>query len=219
MARLGYDRYGAVGNDAGSMISPELGRNDPDHVVGVHVTQMFSFPSGDPAEMTDLSAGRARAARNAPVVLREQVQLQHAHVAAAADARLRAQRLAGRAAGVERPAARRGPGSRLRPHQRDDLLADADRHLGGPPVLRERARGAARPSRRPCPSVSPGSGATSTASAGSPSGTTATSSTGRRTTTAATSRRTRLPTCTPPTSASSSARSAAEAVPWGAFGM
>ena len=56
MARLGYERYGAVGNDAGSMISPELGRNDPDHVVGVHVTQLFSFPSGDPDEMTDLSA-------------------------------------------------------------------------------------------------------------------------------------------------------------------
>jgi pimeloyl-ACP methyl ester carboxylesterase len=56
MARLGYERYGAVGNDAGSMISPELGRNDPDHVLGVHVTQLFSFPSGDPDEMTDLSA-------------------------------------------------------------------------------------------------------------------------------------------------------------------
>ena len=56
MARLGYDRYGAVGNDAGSMISPELGRIDPDHVVGVHVTQVFSFPSGDPAEMQDLSS-------------------------------------------------------------------------------------------------------------------------------------------------------------------
>jgi pimeloyl-ACP methyl ester carboxylesterase len=55
MARLGYQRYGAVGNDAGSMISPELGRIDPDHVVGVHVTQLFSFPSGDPAEMKDLS--------------------------------------------------------------------------------------------------------------------------------------------------------------------
>jgi epoxide hydrolase len=54
MARLGYDRYGAVGNDAGSMISPELGRIDPEHVVGVHVTQLFSFPSGDPAEMKDL---------------------------------------------------------------------------------------------------------------------------------------------------------------------
>ena len=54
MARLGYDRYGAVGNDAGSMISPELGRIDPDHVTGVHVTQLFSFPSGDPNEMNGL---------------------------------------------------------------------------------------------------------------------------------------------------------------------
>ena len=54
MARLGYERYGAVGNDAGSMISPELGRIDP-HVIGVHVTQLFSFPSGDPAEMADLT--------------------------------------------------------------------------------------------------------------------------------------------------------------------
>jgi epoxide hydrolase len=56
MRRLGYERYGAVGNDAGSMISPEVGRLDPEHVVGVHVTQVFSFPSGDPAEMADLSA-------------------------------------------------------------------------------------------------------------------------------------------------------------------
>jgi len=55
MARLGYERYGAVGNDAGSMISPEIGRYDPDHVVGVHVTQVFSFPSGDPAEFEDLT--------------------------------------------------------------------------------------------------------------------------------------------------------------------
>lgn len=55
MARLGYTRYGAVGNDAGSMISPELGRIDPDHVAGVHVTQLFSFPSGSPDEMKDLS--------------------------------------------------------------------------------------------------------------------------------------------------------------------
>lgn len=55
MRRLGYDRYGAVGNDAGSMISPEVGRIDPEHVVGVHVTQIFSFPSGDPAEMAGLT--------------------------------------------------------------------------------------------------------------------------------------------------------------------
>ncbi|WP_433536421.1 epoxide hydrolase family protein [Micromonospora sp. CA-249363] len=55
MNRLGYDSYGAVGNDAGSMISPELGRIDRKHVLGVHVTQIFSFPSGDPAEFADLS--------------------------------------------------------------------------------------------------------------------------------------------------------------------
>lgn len=55
MARLGYERYGAIGNDAGSMISPELGRLEPERVVGVHVTQLFSFPSGDPAELADLS--------------------------------------------------------------------------------------------------------------------------------------------------------------------
>jgi hypothetical protein len=55
MRRLGYDRYGAVGNDAGSMISPELGRVDGGHVLGVHVTQLFSFPSGDPAEFEGLA--------------------------------------------------------------------------------------------------------------------------------------------------------------------
>jgi pimeloyl-ACP methyl ester carboxylesterase len=56
MRRLGYQRYGAAGNDAGSMISPELGRLDPEHVIAVHVTQVFSFPSGDPAEFQDMSA-------------------------------------------------------------------------------------------------------------------------------------------------------------------
>jgi pimeloyl-ACP methyl ester carboxylesterase len=56
MDRLGYQRYGAAGNDAGSMISPEVGRIDPEHVVGVHVTQVFSFPSGDPAEFEGMSA-------------------------------------------------------------------------------------------------------------------------------------------------------------------
>src|SRR5918998_670392 len=55
MARLGYERYGAHGNDGGSMVSPEIGRHDPERVVGVHVTQLFSFPSGDPAELENLS--------------------------------------------------------------------------------------------------------------------------------------------------------------------
>ncbi|MGY1805857.1 epoxide hydrolase family protein [Blastococcus sp. SYSU D00669] len=55
MRRLGYDRYGAVGNDVGSNVSPALGRVDAAHVVGVHVTQLFAFPSGDPAEFAALS--------------------------------------------------------------------------------------------------------------------------------------------------------------------
>ena len=55
MHRLGYDRYGAHGGGGGSYISPEVGRQDAEHVVGVHVTQLFSFPSGDPAEFAKLS--------------------------------------------------------------------------------------------------------------------------------------------------------------------
>jgi pimeloyl-ACP methyl ester carboxylesterase len=56
MGRLGYDRYGTHGNDAGALVSPELGRVAPEAVVGVHVNQIFSFPSGDPAEFEGLSA-------------------------------------------------------------------------------------------------------------------------------------------------------------------
>jgi len=55
MQRLGYDRYGAHGNDGGSQVSPEMGRFAPEHVIAVHVTQLFSFPSGDPAEFEGLS--------------------------------------------------------------------------------------------------------------------------------------------------------------------
>lgn len=55
MSRLRYQRYGLHGNDAGSMIAPEVGRLDTDHVTGVHVTQVFSFPTGDPTEMEALS--------------------------------------------------------------------------------------------------------------------------------------------------------------------
>jgi pimeloyl-ACP methyl ester carboxylesterase len=61
MARLGYERFGAVGNDAGSMIAPEQGRLAPDRVLGVHVTQLFSFPSGDPAEFAALDETGRRA--------------------------------------------------------------------------------------------------------------------------------------------------------------
>jgi pimeloyl-ACP methyl ester carboxylesterase len=55
MHRLGYDRYAAAGNDGGSMIAPEMSRIDAEHVIGVHVTQLFSFPSGDPAEFASFT--------------------------------------------------------------------------------------------------------------------------------------------------------------------
>jgi len=43
------------------MISPGMGRIAPENVIGVHVTQLFSFPSGDPAEFADLSADDQKA--------------------------------------------------------------------------------------------------------------------------------------------------------------
>lgn len=60
MNRLGYERYAAHGGDGGSLITRALGMVDPEHVVGVHVLQLFSFPSGDPAEMADLSEEETR---------------------------------------------------------------------------------------------------------------------------------------------------------------
>ncbi|WP_405103743.1 epoxide hydrolase family protein [Micromonospora sp. NBC_01412] len=61
MKRLGYDRYGAQGGDTGAIITPELGRIDSDHVIGVHVNNLGTFPSGDPAELAGLTeADQAR---------------------------------------------------------------------------------------------------------------------------------------------------------------
>lgn len=47
MARLGFDRYGAHGGDAGSLVSPELGRIDTEHVVGVHMNGPITIPVWD----------------------------------------------------------------------------------------------------------------------------------------------------------------------------
>lgn len=55
MRRLGYSSYSVQGGDAGSVISLELGRLDPEHVVGVHVNMLLTFPSGAPEEMAGLS--------------------------------------------------------------------------------------------------------------------------------------------------------------------
>ena len=55
MQRLGYERYGAQGGDTGSIVSPQLGRIDAEHLIGVHVNNLGTFPSTDPDEIADLS--------------------------------------------------------------------------------------------------------------------------------------------------------------------
>ncbi len=63
MDRLGYDRYGVQGGDVGAFIAPLIGRAAPEHVIGVHVNALLTFPNGDPAIMGALTdAERARLA-------------------------------------------------------------------------------------------------------------------------------------------------------------
>jgi pimeloyl-ACP methyl ester carboxylesterase len=50
MRRLGHSSYGVHGSDAGAMIGRELAVRNPEGFLGAHVLQLFSFPSGDPAE-------------------------------------------------------------------------------------------------------------------------------------------------------------------------
>jgi epoxide hydrolase len=59
MARLGYQRYGAQGSDWGTSISASIGQQDPEHVVGIHLTPPLAPP--DPATFDNLTE-RERAA-------------------------------------------------------------------------------------------------------------------------------------------------------------
>jgi pimeloyl-ACP methyl ester carboxylesterase len=52
---LGYERYGAHGGDAGALATRELGILAPDGLVGIHLLQIFAFPSGAPDEMSKLT--------------------------------------------------------------------------------------------------------------------------------------------------------------------
>ena len=62
MRRLGYDSYGAHGSDGGAMVSRELAILNPEGFLGAHVLQLFSFPSGDPAEFETHGPGGLRGA-------------------------------------------------------------------------------------------------------------------------------------------------------------
>ena len=55
MRRLGYERYGSHGGDLGALVSHELALLQPPGLVGVHVLEIYAFPSGDPAELEGLS--------------------------------------------------------------------------------------------------------------------------------------------------------------------
>jgi hypothetical protein len=66
MRRLGYDRYGAQGGDFGSIVSPDLARVAPDHVVGVHANALVtaSVPQ-EPHDLDELTPeDRERALTN-----------------------------------------------------------------------------------------------------------------------------------------------------------
>ena len=55
MERLGYARYGVQGYDTGSWVAPQMGRQAPGQVIGVHVNAMITFPVGEEGEMDGLS--------------------------------------------------------------------------------------------------------------------------------------------------------------------
>ncbi|MEE3853519.1 epoxide hydrolase family protein [Gordonia sp. LSe1-13] len=54
MRGLGYENYGIHGSDNGALIARELGLLNPEGFLGLHVLQLFSFPSGDPDEFEKL---------------------------------------------------------------------------------------------------------------------------------------------------------------------
>ncbi|GGN88314.1 microsomal epoxide hydrolase [Actinoplanes lobatus] len=60
MARLGHDRYGVHGYDWGAWIAPEVGEQDPQRVIGVHLTAMVTVPAGTDGELDSLSEADQR---------------------------------------------------------------------------------------------------------------------------------------------------------------
>ena len=66
MARLGYDRYGAQGSDWGTSVSASLGRQDPDHVAGIHLMPPLAPPLGDVPPSPAHDAGYSTEQRTRP---------------------------------------------------------------------------------------------------------------------------------------------------------
>ena len=63
MARLGYDRYGAQGGDWGAGVTTEVGMQDRDHNVGIHLNMVIAFPDAD--GLTDLTPAEQKSLESA----------------------------------------------------------------------------------------------------------------------------------------------------------
>ena len=134
MHRLGYARYAAQGGDWGAQVATRIGALDPEHCAAIHLNMPIADPPEEPVALTDADQADLAAMQR---FAREESGYADGAVDQAADARRRAQRLAGRPARLDRREVprlerlRRPPGERLHPrpadHQRDDLLGHARR--------------------------------------------------------------------------------------------
>ncbi|MEU1546431.1 epoxide hydrolase family protein [Nocardia sp. NPDC005745] len=66
MARLGYDRYGVQGGDAGYFIAAQLGHIAREHVVGLHVNGPITIPSWDSGDGESWGAAASASAEWTP---------------------------------------------------------------------------------------------------------------------------------------------------------
>lgn len=60
MSRLGYTHYGVHGYDTGSWVAPQMGKQHPERVIGIHVNAMITFPVGAEGETDGLSEAEQR---------------------------------------------------------------------------------------------------------------------------------------------------------------
>ncbi|MFE0874217.1 epoxide hydrolase family protein [Streptomyces smyrnaeus] len=60
MERLGHERYGVQGYDTGAWVAPEVGKQAPERVTGVHLNALISVPIGAEGELDGLSAADER---------------------------------------------------------------------------------------------------------------------------------------------------------------
>ncbi|MGW5878687.1 epoxide hydrolase family protein [Nocardiopsis terrae] len=60
MSRLGYGRYGVQGYDVGSWVAPEMAKQAPDRLVGLHLNAMLTFPYSEEEEKALEGADRRR---------------------------------------------------------------------------------------------------------------------------------------------------------------